>query len=154
MPQCSLPALGICRNVISPVSLFFKTKKNFPTLTCSKKKKAAYSIHSCLLLPFSLWHADRGKSDDMNETAWELIRSHGNPTTLRAGSSSYFAVRFVLCDFERGLRMISKGATRWGKPPREGVTQRSRRRESQRRLAVLELDRHLYAVFEVSKTET
>lgn len=112
----------------------FKTKENLPMLTYSKRRKnSLFGPPSwLLLLPCSLWHTDRGSSDDMEETAWELaVHSRGNHVSLSAGSSSYFAVWFLLCDFERGLWMISKCVPRWGKLPGERVTLPSEDRGSQ-----------------------
>lgn len=101
--------------------------------TYSKRRNSSlFGPPSWRLLPCSWWHTDRGSSDDMEETAWEpALHSRGNHVPRSAGSSSYFAVRFLLCDFARGLWMISPCAPLWGELPGEGVPLPSEARGSQ-----------------------
>ena len=55
--QCGLPALGICKKGNFTSFSPFKTKENFPTFTCSKKRKNACLVpppHCCHLAVYDI----------------------------------------------------------------------------------------------------
>lgn len=126
--QCGLPALGICKKGNFTSFSPFKTKENFPTFTCSKKRKNACLVpppHCCHLAVYDI------QRERVNEAARERVHPRGNHASLGAGGSSYFPARSLLCDFERDSWMISKRVPGWGKPHGEGVTRLSGGRGSQ-----------------------
>lgn len=135
-----------------------KTKRNFPALTCSKKKKKkkrAYSIHpaGCCYLAVYDTQIEGGLTTWMRQPESWLVHSRGNHATLGAGCSSYFAVRFLLCDFERGLWMILNVCLAEASRPGREWPSWAGAENAKAGFAALELAWPLHAVFEVSKTE-